>query len=245
MNSLFIFLITGLLVVVSDDDTRQGRRLKGHVERKEYADVIEEITYHDRRKEFATVRYFDRQGNRLSEEHYNNYQLRIKHGQTRFWYPNGQVHWSCDFNNNLISGPFFAYYEDGSLKRREYYKYGIVRRGQCFTPEGVALACEPFIRKAQFAGGREKFLQFLRKKLEKVKPEMSPTFVTLEGMVLPDGTALIHRALPERDISMQVLATIGEMPRWEPAMVDGVPVQSAFALTLILRDGSVFMFGEN
>lgn len=243
MNSLYIFLLTGLLVFSPDDDTRQGRRVKGSVERKEYTDYIEEITYHDRRKEYATVRYLDKQGNRLSEEHYNNYQLRIKHGQTRFWYTNGQVHWSCDFNNNLISGPFFAYYEDGTLKRREFYKYGYVKRGQCFSPEGEQIPCEPFIKKAQFQGGKEKFLQFLRKQLTGIR-STSPTFVTLEGAVLPDGTALIHRALPAHDLALQVMAAIGEMPRWEPAKVDGMPVQSAFLFTVALRDGSVYMYGE-
>ena len=242
MNSLCVLLITGLLVYASDDTSRQAKRLKERVERKEYADVIEEIMYHDRRKEFATVRYFDKLGNRLSEEHYSNYQLRIKHGQTRFWYGNGQLHWSCDFNSNQINGPFFAFYEDGSMKRREYYKYGYVKKGECFTPEGEPYPCDPFVKKAQFAGGSEKFIQFLRKKLYHIRPATTPTFVTLEGTVLPDGTALISKVLPERDLSLQVVAAIGEMPRWEPAKVDGLPVQSAFLLTLALRDGSVFMY---
>ncbi len=243
MNSLYICMLVGLLVGMTDeDDPRLAKRLKDRVQRREYLDGIEEITFNDRRKENATVRYYTKDGRRLSEEHYSNYQLRVKHGRTQFWYPNGQLHWACDFNNNQINGPFFSYYTDGTLKRKELYKWGYVKSGQCYSPEGERIECEPFIQRADFPGGRDKFLAFLRDRLKHVKPAQTPAFVTLEGNVWVDGTAYLKRVAPDRELFHQVADSIGIMPAWKPAKVDGVPVQSGFQVILSFREGTVFMY---
>ncbi|GAB3336586.1 hypothetical protein GCM10027299_46780 [Larkinella ripae] len=241
--------MASLLMAGPDDETKKSRRTKERVERREYRNSIEEITYHDRHQKVATVRTFDKNNRKLSEEHYRDFQLRIRHGQTRSWYPNGQVHWTCDYKENQINGPFFSYYSDGTLKRRELYRLGQVRKGgQCFTPEGDPTSCQPLVQNAEFDGGSRKFTQFLKERLGRVKSTEPTVFITLEGTVSEDGFLFNLRPLPylrhrpesERELANLLISALRETPRWRPLIVDDQTTQSELLISVQVRVGHVF-----
>ncbi|RRB07572.1 toxin-antitoxin system YwqK family antitoxin [Larkinella rosea] len=248
MGPFFLFVMISLLVSNPDDDAKKNRRMKNRVEVREYRNVIEEVTYHDRWKKVATVRMYDKAHQRLSEEHYNDFQLGIRHGQTRCWYPNGQLHWTCDFKQNEINGPFFSYYEDGALKRRELYRRGTVRKGECFSPDGTLVSCQPLSQKAEFEGGPKKFIAFLKTRLEHLQPENPALFFTLRATLSPDGILfglqtlpyMEQRPEPERRFAKQVVENLRDMPRWKPVVFDDQTVQSDLVINIFFSNGKVY-----
>ncbi|GAB3899057.1 hypothetical protein GCM10028803_19520 [Larkinella knui] len=248
MNSFFLLCLTTLLVVQPGDDARQNRRMKNRVERRELQNSIEEVTYHDRRHKVATVRIYDKANRQRSEELYSDYQQRIRHGRTRSWYQNGQLHWTCDFKENQINGPFFSYYEDGSLKRREYYRMGTVRKGECFLQDGTSVACQPLVQSVEFEGGQKKFVQFLQQRLGHIQSADPAFFITLEATVSEEGILyslrplayLENRPESERQLAKQLIAGLRDMPLWKPMIVDDQPVQTDLLISIHINAGKVF-----
>lgn len=248
MNSFFLVCLATLLVAQPDDENKKSRRMKNRIERRELQNSIEEITYHDRWKRVATFRVYDKANRRLLEEHYRDFQLRIRHGQTRAWYPNGQLQWTCDFKDSQINGPYFSYYEDGTLKRRELYKLGTARKGECFSSEGTPVACRPLIKKAEFEGGKKQFITVLKERLRHIQPTEPSFFFTLEGTLSEEGIlfglkplAYIQNRPPEeRELARQLVSALRDMPRWQPVIVDDQPIASDLLISIYFSNGKVF-----
>ncbi|MGA0555216.1 toxin-antitoxin system YwqK family antitoxin [Larkinella sp. VNQ87] len=254
MNAFYLLCFTSLLLARPDDETKKRNRLDNRVERRQYRNSIEEITYHDRWKKVATVRLFDLNNQRLAEEHYSDFQQRIRHGRARFWYPTGQLHWTCDFKENQINGPFFSYYEDGTLKRRELYRQGFARKGECYTADGTAVDCQPLVQPSDFEGGSKKFVQFLRERLRKFQPTNPSQFITLEGSLSEEGilfglhpVSYIEQRSAEREMVRQMVEALRDMPRWRPMIIDDQPVQSDVLISIYFSDGKLFSasYGAN
>ncbi|GAB3257758.1 hypothetical protein GCM10027347_20510 [Larkinella harenae] len=249
MNSFILLFLTSLLVHSPDDEHKKNRRLKNRVERREYRNATEEITYHDRWKKVATVRTFDKENRRISEEHYRDYQQRIRHGRSRSWFPNGQLHWACDFKDNQLSGPFFSYYEDGTLKRRELYRQGQARHGgHCYGPDGQPVDCQPLVQNAEFEGGQRKFAFFLKERLQKIQSSEPTVLITLEGTLSESGILFNLRPLPylrhrpdaEQKLASQVVNALRDMPQWRPMIIDDQATQSDVLISVHLSSGKVF-----
>lgn len=249
MSSLFLVCLAGVLIASPGDETKKSRRLKNRMERREYLNSVQEITYHDRWKKMATVQTFDRANRRLSEEHYRDYQQRIRHGRTRSWFPNGQLHWTCDFKDNQINGPFFSYYEDGTLKRRELYRLGQVRKGgECFTSDGEPTACQPLVQQAEFEGGPKKFVHFLRTRIPQLASAEPTVFITLEGSLSQDGILynlrpmayLKNRPESEQRLAQQVIESLRDMPQWKPLIIDDQATPSDLLISIHLNAGRIF-----
>ncbi|GAA4402664.1 hypothetical protein GCM10023187_17970 [Nibrella viscosa] len=185
----------------------------------------------------------------MSEEHFQDYPLRIRHGQTRYWYKTGQLQLACDFKRNRINGPLAAYHEDGSPKRREQYRNGELRTSQCFSPDGQARPCQPLLTTVDFPGGQKPFVEFLRDRLDRRKINLvdAPAFITVEATVHKDGTlsgprtlpAVKLRPLPEQIINQQVAEAMANMPPWRPAALDDIPIEAYVLISVALRDGIV------
>ncbi|MFD1143284.1 toxin-antitoxin system YwqK family antitoxin [Larkinella insperata] len=249
MSSFYLICLAGALLASPGDETKKNRRLKNRFERQEYLNSVQEITYHDRWKKMATVQTFDKANRRLSEEHYRDYQQRIRHGRTRSWFPNGQLHWTCDFKDNQINGPFFSYYEDGTLKRRELYRLGQVRRkGECFTANGEPTPCQPLVQQAEFEGGPKKFVQFLKGRLRQIQSPEPSIFITLEGTLSESGilynlrpmSYLKNRPESEQKLASQLVENLRDMPQWRPLVIDDQATQSDLLISIHLYGGRVY-----
>jgi len=237
-----LFLYCLALTAVGQQAAKTREERKSQVEYRSFSDYTETIIFHNRARTLATVRTYTKQGALLLEEHFRDYPRQIKQGYTRVWYRTGQLYWKCDFRDNQPHGAFFVFYEDGSLKRREYYRRGFRRESRCFTPEGQETSCSEFYRPAKLPGGKRAFLTKLREHLSDVNQTSRSLFVTLRMAIQPDGTmASVESDAADPELTRRITKVLGQMPPWEPATADGVPTISFYTLNLEFRQRDVYL----
>lgn len=181
---------------------------------------------------------------------------RIAHfGPTKIMYSTGRVYLSCEYKEDKLHGPFMVFYEDGSIKRRAFYKLGYLKRSQCFTPDGVEEECAPFYQPAQFAGQPGDLSDYLNKKLGPVLDDVRVLTIkaTLSineiGQVIAVSTKVI--TTPEAKPQIPVIASyvkqiILNIPQsapdalnWKPAKNDGIATPSTCVLSVYRHYGSM------
>ncbi len=213
-------------------------------ERRVHETYTEEITFTNKQREIATVRTFTPSGQRITEEHYGNYQQGIKHGLTRCWYPNGQTYWSSDFKHGDMNGPLLVYYPDGSTKRREYFRRGISRENTCFNPLGATHPCEAFAKPASFLGTQTDFLAVLMAHLSEVgfEKQNQGQLLSVKGIVEENAQFTNIEVYPtDNPLADPLKKALSQIPRWKPASVDNEPIATRYFLTLLIQGKEVFI----
>ena len=213
-------------------------------ERRIQETYIEEITFTNKRREIATVRTFTHSGQRITEEHYANYDKGIKHGLTRCWYPNGQTYWWSDFKHGDMNGPLLVYYPDGSPKRRDYFRMGVSRKNTCFDLQGAVYPCDAFAKPASFLGTETDFLAVLMAYLNEVgfEKQNQGQFLSFKGVIEENGQLTGVEVYPaENPLSEPLKKALLRPLRWKPASVDNEPIATHYFLTLLIQGKEVFV----
>ncbi len=239
-----------------------------HTVHRSFADYDEEIMYFGKRDQYFTVRTLLKNGSlfrldtytRLPKMLANGFQLDslsriVRHGPTKIMYPNGQVYISCEYKENLLNGPFMVLYEDGTTKRREYYKHGHLSRGECYTQDGVKKACVPFYQAAAFQGKPKELAAYLKQKLETVIDgerirgiramltiNEIGQIITVKANVMGYQSA-ISQAPEAVNYVQQVIRNMPEWSpdrlNWKPALNDGVATTSTCVMSIFRLYGSL------
>lgn len=239
-----------------------------NVERRTHAEYDEEIMYYGKHNEYFTVRIFQKNGTLFRLDSYvllpktlpNGFQLDsvsriIRFGPTKIMYKNGQLYLSCEYKDDLLQGPFMVFYEDGSIKRREYYKFGRITKSQCYDREGEAHRCEPFYQPTKFMGKSSELASYLKQKLETVLDgerirRITATLTINEiGQVVRVSASINTASTAEPRIpavASYVQQIIRNMPEWipdkfnwKPAVNDGVTTSSTCVLSVFRMYGSL------
>ncbi|HYG49328.1 MAG TPA: hypothetical protein VD905_00420, partial [Flavobacteriales bacterium] len=126
-------------------------------------------------------------------------------------------------------GRWFYFDEQGDTAGTEYYV-----NGELAEPD----------KKAQFAGGYDSLKTYLKKN---IKNPITPGTAELNGRVYVNFIvratgALENIEVEERwadNVKTEALRIIAQMPVWEPALVNGKPVQSLNRICLVYQPGTV------
>jgi len=169
-----------------------------------------------------------------------------RYGPTKLMYPNGQVRVSCEYRDDLLEGPFMVFYEDGLVKRREYYRQGRVRQSACYGPDGSKQTCEPFYQVPKFLGKVADLNCYLEQQVGSLVDGERIRTITALLSINEIGQVVRVEATVSADSSAGTLRTnavvrmklaIQNMPEWEPnrlnwkpALSDGRGVPSVCAL---------------
>ncbi|GAB3717741.1 toxin-antitoxin system YwqK family antitoxin [Spirosoma lituiforme] len=266
MYALYVLLL-GILVsqsVIAQTDLEPAN----HIVRHSFADYDEEILYFGKHNQYYTVRTYLKNGSLFRLDSYtvgpkmlpNGFQLdslsRIaRYGPTKIMYPNGKVYISCEYKDNMLHGPFMVMYEDGSVKRREYYKVGTLRKSECYTADGTKQPCTPFYQVAQFQGKPTDLSAYLKQKLspvldgERIRRITATLTINEIGQVI--GVKATVNGNPAESVQMPDVVSytqqvIRNMPEWtpdklnwKPALNDGVATPSTCVLSVYRIYGSV------
>lgn len=242
------------------------RSVPTNVIRRSHAEFDEEIMYYGKHNRYFAVRIFRKNGDFLRLDSYemlpkalpNGYQLdsvsRIAHqGPTKIMYPSGRLYVTCDYKDNALHGPFIVLYEDGSVKRREFYRFGRLARSKCYTSEGNEQTCEPFYQAAQFQGKSQDLETYLMEKLERfvdgerIRRVAAALTINEIGQITRINVAVVTAPTAEEQVPIvgsyfqQVIRNMPEwVPdklNWKPAVNDGVNISSTCVLLLFRLAG--------
>ncbi|MBD2755102.1 toxin-antitoxin system YwqK family antitoxin [Spirosoma validum] len=262
---LWLFLLVSPSVWAQMDSTQ---RSLDNVTRRIHAEYDEEIMYYGKRNEYFTVRIFRKDGMLFRLDSYmlapkmlpNGFQLDslsriIRYGPTKIMYPTGKVYVSCEYKDDLLQGPFMVFYEDGSIKRKEYFKAGRITKSQCYSPEGESYRCEPFYQPTKFMGKSSDLAGYLQQKLgtvldgDRIRKITATLTINEIGQVIHVSTSV--NAVPSANQQVPAVASyvqqiIRSMPEWvpdkfnwKPAVNDGVATSSTCVLSVFRLYGSL------
>ncbi|GAA4470144.1 hypothetical protein GCM10023189_58270 [Nibrella saemangeumensis] len=222
-------------------------------ERHDRGNRIEEVVYHDRNNLLATLRTYSTGGVLQMEEQYSDYQKRIKNGFTKYWYPSGKLYWISDYRNNVRHGAFLVYTEDGTLKRREYYKNGTRKKAICYGQAGEVVPCTDFLQEARFAADPQQLITHLQTYMDRdLHPLRAPRMlvrfdVGTDGAVenlyfiFPSQEGQVNSPKPFKpandDEPTFLMDAFEDMPNWKPATFDGIPIRSTVSLAVRYKKG--------
>ncbi|GAB3697588.1 hypothetical protein GCM10027592_21870 [Spirosoma flavus] len=263
---LFIFLAGRAAKAEQVADTL--RASSGPAIRHTFAEYDEEILYYGKHKDYYSVRIYQKNGALFRLDSYSllpktmpnglpldSLSRVIHHGPTKIMYPSGQLYLSCEYKQNLLHGPFMVFYEDGSIKRREFYKGGRLTKSQCFTSDGVQQKCEPYYKAAKFLGKTQDLQSYLKKQLstvldgERVRNLTATLTINEIGQIIRVNVDVRSFSLaPQQITAIQAYMqqTIRNMPEWtpeklnwQPAVNDGRPIASTCVLSVFRFQGDM------
>ncbi|WP_240543740.1 toxin-antitoxin system YwqK family antitoxin [Spirosoma foliorum] len=229
--------------------------------RHEFADYNEEILYFGKHNQYFTVRIYRKNGILFRTDSYtllpktlaNGFQLDsisriIHHGPTKIMYPSGQLYINCEYKEDVLNGPFMAFYEDGTIKRKEFYKSGRLTKSKCYTLDGVEQQCEPFYQPAKFLGKPKDLQNYLGQKLatvldgERVRRVNASLTINEIGQVIRVSVSVYTAPYYESQVPAvgnYVQQVIRNMPEWtpeklnwKPAINDGEATSSTCVLSI-------------
>ena len=238
-----------------------------HTQRRAFADHDDEILYYGKHDKFFTVRTLLKNGSLFRLDSYtllpkimangiplDSVSRILRHGPTKIMYLTGQVYISCEYKDDLLNGPFIVLYEDGAVKRREYYRSGRRTQSQCYMPDGTSQLCTPFYQAAQFQGKPSELAAYLKQKLdalldgERVRRITAALSINEIGQVsnvrvLLNADQLANGQMP--DVVSYVQQVMRTMPEWvpdqfnwKPALSDGVAVSSTCIVSVFRTYGT-------
>lgn len=216
--------------------------LQRAVIRREFVDHDEELTFHDRKKRFATLKTYNKEGILLTETNFKDYQAGIRQGFSKGFYPTGQLYWIADYRNNDLWGEMRVYHENGELKRRETHWAGLRKEKHCYNENGEEIDFYPFSEVATFPGGDYAFQAYLRSKLKDIHVGSEMSMFTFELLVQADSVAVLHQFSKSEKVTLTRIAEIiKDMPKWLPAHFDKVSHDDIVVVNLVFKRGMVYL----
>lgn len=89
----------------------------------------------------------------------------IKNGTEYEWYEDGKLKSEIQYSMGGFHGNLITYYQDGTLKRKDYFENEKLIKGQCFDKSGKKTKHFPYLILPSFPGGVPKLYQFLSKNM--------------------------------------------------------------------------------
>ena len=212
----------------------------GNIVSKDSAQRYQVIFRNDTDTQLVKVLSFKAGGILLCEANYYPYSPKpVFHGVSR-QYKDGQLEEERFYTNGRLNGYLQTYWENGRIKRKDWYEKGDFVRGNCYGLNGNDSTWFPYESLASFPGGIDSLRRFITKNIK------YPPMATLEGkegtvkvsfIVNKEGSLdsirVINPIYPP--FEREALRLVGLMPKWIPGRIDGRTVNMAFLLPVTFR----------
>lgn len=83
----------------------------------------------------------------------------IKHS---VWYDSGKAYKEINYKNGKKNGKFRVFWENGNLKRQDYYKKGKLIEGTCWDKNGNQISYFDYEKQPIFPGGSKELSQYFK-----------------------------------------------------------------------------------
>lgn len=209
-------------------------------EYQNYDRYFQRITYIGKRKDHYVVDTFLADSTlfrvdnyKVVDEGYYFGPVAVRHGPTRLLYTDGRLYLTCDYNMNVLNGPLVVYHTDGSIKRKELYRNGKLKKSMCYDTSGYEQVCDPLITPVKFMGNHKELKEYLEKNLQTVLADNQGFLFTISLLINEVSQVIDIKADGGRSnpkLLAGIRRLIQEMPRWrenqsnwQAATMDGRP----------------------
>lgn len=163
----------------------------------------------------------------------------IPHGISKFWYENGQLYYSQNYKKGERHGELLAFWEDGTPRRQDYFKNGKLKSGTVWDKSGKKVEHFPVLIPAMFPGGQQAIQAYLKKHLPVNPVQKNGTEVRVVVSIRIDKVGDINEVeiiegAPHWYNAVTINA-LTKMPRWNPGMHMGEPINVRYTLPVIFR----------
>lgn len=196
----------------------------------------------------CVVMTFDAQRGLIAVMKYANYPEHILHGRCSYWYEHGRLCQEANYRYDKKQGPETVFYRNGQIKRKIVWDNDTIVSGSFFLEDGTPKA-EVFLEDLQpeewqmppsFPGGGDSLLRYLANTI--YYPEVARRNY-IQGRVLTsfvvDRGGKISDVRIEKSVSPEIdkeaIRVLQKMPRWQPARINGIPIQVRFKLPVWFR----------
>ncbi|MGV3630369.1 MAG: TonB family protein [Bacteroidota bacterium] len=170
---------------------------------------------------------FYHKSGRISSE--GAYQHNEKTGIWKYYDSLGKIKFSENFLKGKRQGETLLYYPEGSVKRKEIYVDGKLSTGNCYTRSGQDTTYFAQSEEASFIGGQEALNSYIQ---ENMRYPMGAVLRGIEGkvyvrfMINSNGQVKKIKIIKSahRIFNSEVIRLFKQMPPWNPAKEEGVPV---------------------
>ncbi len=158
---------------------------------------------------------------------------KIQEGKSILYYDNGQTKSICEIKNGKLQGDLVTYYLSGTIRRKDFYSNDELIKGNCYTESGLDTTYFEYEIMPQFPGGEREMYNFIsrnivypKKAIRKgIKGRVFTKFIIDDNGYVKD--AEISRSLHPL-LDKAALDVINKMPKWQPGIQDGDPVNVTF-----------------
>jgi len=176
-------------------------------------------------------------GQIYSEGKYNPYSEKEKQGLWKEWYESGQLKSEKNYENSIMNGQLLTYWEDGQIKRQDFYDYGDLTKGKVWNEKGKKVKYYDYIILPKFKGGINNLFNYLKRNVQ--YPLLSKNLgiqgrVVVQFVIENDGKVsnVIVLESVNKELDEEAIRVLNNMPAWSPGLIDGETVRMSFNLPI-------------
>ncbi len=231
-----LFVVAIINSAFSQDTTyysKEYKELKSRIGAHEYK-VVEKLS--DNR---LIVKWYKMSGQiiRLAHKQLKR-KKEIPDGIKKVWNKNGKLVAELNFLKGEQNGEQLFYRDNGIMCRKEFYKKGKLKKGECWDKKGNPIEYFPREIFPTFnEGGTQRLQKYIAKHTK--YPPFSSKY-RIEGRVLVSfkidtvGNVVdvkIEKGI-NQELNTEALRVIKTMPKWTPGYLEGEPIEVSFTVPI-------------
>ena len=170
------------------------------------------------------------------EEYFSSFKEGTREGKKTLWREDGSLWTESDYVNDRLHGYWISYWENGQLKRKDFYKKGKLKEKKVWDSTGIETEWYPMEVRPEFPGGKRGLESYIKANAK--KPNGTAGGRVVVGFVI-DVDGSITDVLIEKSSSIALNLTaynvIADMPEWKPGEQDGKIVRVKYSIPLVFR----------
>lgn len=190
-------------------------------------------------KNQTTEKTYYKSGQLRSEEFFTTLKngKKERNGKNSFWYESGELKNEISYENGVKNGAFLSYWRNAKVKRKDIFKNGKFKSGECWDETGNSVKHYDFEIRSKYPGGEVKMYKFIKDNLK--YPPLSKQHnlggkVIVEFKIDTDGSVVdinIAKGI-NKEIDDEAVRVIKSMPKWKIAYQDGIPARVRYSLPI-------------
>lgn len=170
-------------------------------------------------------------------QEFSNLDKHILDGKSQYWDAEGNLICIINFSKGKREGNSKRYYSNGTLKRDETYKNGVLIDGKCFNEAGKEITFFEYSVEPNYPGGAKKLYEYIRKNFNlgsfksTEKKSILITFVVEKDGSIVDISVI--KGINDM-LNNEAIRVIKEMKHWEPGMEDGKPIRVPYTIPIFV-----------